>query len=97
MSTSAWQELDDGSWRGGLWIKVSSCHVCDMRFRGDFEFFGLDLSVDVFYTNFLILSMQDTLAGVRSLKNLCRGSSLGWWPEWRERVQEHCGKRIMRI
>jgi hypothetical protein len=37
MSTSAWQELDEGSWRGGLWFKVSSCHVCEMRFRGDFE------------------------------------------------------------
>ena len=65
------------------------------------DFFGLALSVDVFYANFLISSMQDTLAGVCSLKNLGRGSSLGWMPEWKEifekKAQEYGNRRIVRI
>jgi hypothetical protein len=54
-----------------------------------------------FYANFLILSMRDALAGTQSLKNLCRGSSLGWMPEWKEifekKAQEYCNRRIVRI
>ena len=47
------------------------------------DFFGLALGYDIFYENFLLLSMQDILAGARSLKNLRRGTSSGWMPEWK--------------